>query len=240
MGRITDGALKAEHQFLTLKPAFELPYGRAWFLLLLFELRKRSSWSAVGRKIHEEIAQAVIDWMERSPYPELQNDGKAQFVATHDSWLFTYLLVVLSGELPNPLRDRFRLLQKKMEGPRSQLMAMKHRPDDFLYLPAVQAMIDRVGSAVATKPARYPVQVSPPLFDPPLNSHNAHNPGAEMVRIWPHAIDSQKDERARSRFHTRMNEMFSRKDQWADSFELVSHWVPQFMWMGMWLEAGRP
>jgi hypothetical protein len=34
--------------------------------------------------------------------------------------------------------------------------------------------------------------------------------------------------------------MFSRTDHWADSFDHVAHWVPQFMWMGMWLAAGRP
>jgi hypothetical protein len=73
-----------------------------------------------------------------------------------------------------------------------------------------------------------------------MTRDNAHAAGAAVVSIWPHAVESARNVKACSRYHARLNEMFSRMDQWADSFDHVSHWVPQFMWLAMWLEAGRP
>jgi hypothetical protein len=236
--RLTDKALQAERQFLNGDKKFEAPYGRAWLLLLLAEIDRRRAASKVVAALRQETQEFLLDWLERNNYPE----SPTGFNAAHDSWLFAYMLFVLSQPTPVKVLDRLKALRAtKIEPSRAQLAKAAHSPADFLYLPAVQALIDRLDPATVGKPPAYPPGVSPPLADPPLDDTNAHSAGAALVRVWPHAMDSHAgDKRACARFHARMNEFFSRTDHWADSFEQVAHWVPQFMWMGIWLESGRP
>jgi hypothetical protein len=130
------------------------------------------------------------------------------------------------------------LWDTKVEPARAALAKHTHKSTDFLYLPAVQAVLDRVVLPASKVPA-YPPQTDPPLLAPPIADADAHAPGAAVVRVWPHAMDAKTDDAACARFYTRYAEIFSRPDQWADTFA-VSHWVPQFIWMGLWLEKGRP
>lgn len=238
--RFNTAAVQAERKFLNADKTFEVPYGRAWLLLTLSELARRSSAGKAILTFRQEVEDFVLDWLETSDYPEPRT--APAFSAVHDSWLFAYLLTVLSQPQSTAALDRLRALRKKkLEPQRAAVGKTPDKPSDFLYLPAVQATIDRVDPTGTGTPAAYPPGVSPPLADPPLTDANAHSAGAALVRIWPHAIDAQAgDKAACTRFHTRTNELFSRMDQWADSFQHVAHWVPQFMWMALWLNAGRP
>jgi hypothetical protein len=240
--RLDDKALKAEYDFLKKEKSFEFPYGRAWLLLMFSELARRASRAKAIARIQNDLETSLIGWLETNPYPESGTTAAPVFNAAHDSWLFAYLLTVMSQPKTKSSQDRLHALyQKKVEPQRSAIAKVISTPTDFLYLPAVQAVINRIDPAATYTAGDYPLGVSPALLDPPLNSSNAHSAGAALVRIWPHAIDSHKgDNRACSRFHTRLNEFFSRTDHWADSFDQIAHWVPQFMWMGIWLEAGRP
>lgn len=237
--RFNAGAVQAERKFLNGDQSFENPYGRAWLLMVLSELARRSWAPNTLAAFRTETEDVVLQWLEMSAYPESSTEPK--FIATHNSWLFAYLLMVLSQPRPDAVKRLGVLRKKKLEPQRAAVARAKHTPDDFLYLPAVQAMIDRIDPATVGTPAAFPAGESPALPDPPLTFANAHSAGAALVRIWPHAIDSHAgDKKACARFQARMNEMFSRTDQWADAFDLVAHWVPQFMWMALWLEAGRP
>lgn len=238
--RFSATALQEERKFLNADKGFELPYGRAWLLLTLSELARRASAGKAVAAFRQEMQDTMLDWLETTSYPEPHT--APAFNAAHDSWLFAYLLTVLSVPHSTVALDRLRALRKKKIEPQRAAMAKtKHTPADFLFLPAVQATIDRVDPTATGTPAAYAVGVSPPLADPPLTHANAHSAGAALVRIWPHAIDARTGDPAPcARYHTRMNELFSRMDQWADSFEHVAHWVPQFMWMALWLNAGRP
>jgi hypothetical protein len=240
--RLDDKAIQAERKFLNDHGAFELPYGRAWLLLLLSELDRRPSRSKAVVALREEMQELVLHWLERAAYPEGGNRAAPSFDASHGSWLFAYLLAVLSQPKSTAALNRLRDLHRdKVEPQRAALAKVPVDPRDFLYLPAVQALIDRVDPAASGKPSAYPAGISPALVDPPLDETNAHSAGAALVLIWPHAIDSHSGDRnACARFHARIGEFFSRKDHWADSFQQVAHWVPQFMWMALWLEAGRP
>ena len=35
-------------------------------------------------------------------------------------------------------------------------------------------------------------------------------------------------------------EILARPDLWEEDFQVVTHWVPQFLWFGIWLADGRP
>lgn len=238
--RLSDKAIADEFMFLTTnrKQGFEVPYGRAWFLMVLLEFARRKRHSTQLDAIKRGIQADVLQYLDRSTLPE----RKKGFLATHDSWLFAYLLVALSDPSSQVVLDQMRALRKsKLEPMRSKIMAFTPAKSDFMDLAAVLALIDRVDPTFTGTPAATPIGASAALDDPPLTSSNEHSAGTVLVQVWPHAFEAHRGDKAScSRFHARMNEMFSRTDHWADSFEHVAHWVPQFIWMGMWLAAGRP
>lgn len=80
----------------------------------------------------------------------------------------------------------------------------------------------------------------PPL--PALRREECHAAGAAAVRIWPDAaaVAATGDEAARARCAAQLRQLMERPDYWRDDFECVTHWVPQFIWMAVWLAAGRP
>jgi DUF2891 family protein len=240
VARLTDKALSAEIGFLKSVTAAkhpEHPYGWSWLLLLLWELDKRRNPPKAARTLAEYARTSLVTWLESSPYPE----QGSRFNGNYKSWLFTYLMVALTAPASGDTRTKVKDLRKrKLEPARAAVAKAPRDRYDFLDLPAIQALTDRVDPTFTSTPAAFPVGPAAPLADPPMTDDNAHAAGAAVVSIWPHAVESAKNAKSCARYHARLNEMFSRMDHWADTFDKVSHWVPQFMWMAMWLEAGRP
>jgi hypothetical protein len=238
--RLTQAALKAERSFLAAdkNTCFELPYGRAWLLLVLDELSRRTWAPPIARALRLEIELKLWWWLEEAPFPESGTGSAAAFSAAHDSYLFTFMLVLLSRPQTSGLEAALAtLFTKKIQPQQRALAGVSTSKSDFMDLQSILWVIERL--LPSAKP-RALLTMEVPFEKPPLDRTNAHSAGAAMVRLWPFAMDSKTDTAACARFHSRMNEMFAREDQWKDSFEHVAHWVPQFMWMGMWLEAGRP
>ncbi|HVH43762.1 MAG TPA: DUF2891 family protein [Labilithrix sp.] len=238
--RLVTKQLEAEMNHLRKQTSFERPYGRAWFLLMLAELEAHSWRPKDTAKWRQEVELDLCRWLEKSPYPE----GSSTFDGAHSSWLFAMLLAWLAVPSSKVKPTLEKLLTSKVEPARGALAKWKHLDTDFLFLPAVQATLDRVALPSDKVPA-YALDKPPALAAPPIDDARAHMPGAAVVRIWPFAIDARSATVAKtadaacSRYHTRVKELFTRPDQWADTFN-VSHWVPQFIWMAEWLHRGRP
>lgn len=240
MRRLSQRTLLAERRFLNENSCFELPYGRAWLLLMLSELVRRKKFRpAVSQALRLELEHQLGWWLKEAPFPEDRATTPPSFDGAHGSFLMTLALVALSRPVSSWMPKLLSGLVRERIDPRRQaILARVTRPSDFLDLPSVLDLIDRLLPTGAPKRKLTP---EPALASAPLTAANAHTAGAAMVRLWPRAIDSaKKDPLACARFHSRMNEMFERPEQWAQSFENVAHWVPQFMWMGLWLEADRP
>lgn len=245
LGRLTAESLDKEQRFLakTAKSEFEQPYGRAWLLLMTDEFMRRRPGPGItrvqrdaARKLREFLEDDLLAWLERSDYPE-----RPRIVATHRSWLFAYWLLTLSRPKRQSVLRRMKPLARKTMKGRDTALRHRPAPNDFLHLPAVQALVERTDLNLSRRPKSYPLDVPLALDTPPLTKRNAHLPGAALVQVWPYAIESHGgNQNACARFHTRLNEVFARSDQWRDCFEHVSHWVPQFMWMAIWLGMGRP
>ncbi len=238
VSRLDDATLRAEADFLQTDPTFEVPYGRAWFLLLLRELKHIQPGSRVRGEAEDEAQRFLLDWLEQSPYPE----SSSGFSAAHSSWLFTYMLFLMSRPSARAVIDRLAALREsKIEPNRRQLWEVQHSSWDFMYLPAVQAVVDRLdpGDRVPIEP--YPLEQSASLCTSPVDRSTAHSAGAAAVHLWPLAMESHRGNlAARSAFHARFDQIFARTDLWAGPFEHVSHWVPQFLWMAIWLEIEQP
>ena len=60
-------------------------------------------------------------------------------------------------------------------------------------------------------------------------------------RSWPDAWDAGRgDECARARYEEHLAHFLAREDLWAGDFDSSSHWLPQYLWIGLWLADGSP
>ncbi len=218
LARLSPDSLAAETDFLADESQlnFELPYGRAWLALLLAELEKHSHAYAELPQWRALIENQVATWLEHTP---LQVE-----CGSHQSWLFAFLL--LQGCAPSTaIQTRLENLYPRIDAARPDIARARHTEYDFLYLPAVLYAIDQTRGAKTS----YPKSTRPRWRD--LTSSNCHTAGAGVVRLWPRAFEGK--------YSRALPSVFKRTPQWKDDFYLVSHWVPQFIWLGLMLERGE-
>ena len=231
--RLTPGNLEAERAFLfqAENMDFEMPYGRAWLLLLLAELSKHTgiSYSNLG-VFREQLEQQLTMWLELNGF-----SNEVVLNGNYESWLFVFLLLHFSQPAPE-IRHRLEALRPQIESVRHIIVAAQADEYDFLYLPALLFLFDQSGEV---KNIGFSYDVDTSLhFDWRLSLNNCHKAGANVVRLWPYALDRQ-DSSGGNRFRAGLEHILSRPEHWKTSFELISHWVPQFIWLGLMLERGE-
>jgi hypothetical protein len=230
--RLTPEVLANERAHLAANDSPKGIYGQVWLLMLLSELERHPAAASEELSLFRAETQArVLDWLKETPLPE----NGASFSASYDSWLFAFLLVSLSGPVGEDVRMELDLLyQNRLEPQREAIQ--KQGEGDFLYLPAILALIDRLWG----DPTPYPPQHLAPLPDE-VEVDVRHLFGERLVRMWPFAHDAGTgDSAANTQATGSLNELFGRPDVWRENFNWTSHWIPQFTWMAMWLWAGTP
>ncbi len=226
--RLSPDNLAIEHRFLANDNEFELPYGRAWLALLLGELERHPHGYAALKQLRELIETQVTQWLEQTPFEAdaPKTTGENIACGSHQSWLFAYLLMQLSAPSA-PTGARLDALFPRIDAARTRIARARHSDYDFLFLPAVLRAIDATRQAPTTE--RYRHSTCPRWKR--LDLSNAHTAGANVTRLWPRAFEG--------RFSRALSPLWKRREQWADDFPLVSHWVPQFIWLGLMLERGE-
>lgn len=235
LNRLTPDAIANTRQILNdpQNAEFEMPYGQAWLLLLLDEVSKTpQSGRSDFVQLKQETEARLTKYLVTADYPENPKSPTLayRYNSAHGSWLFAYWLVRKSHPSAAAQTTLDTLLTSKLEPGSALLPRYVTTIYDFLYLPAILSMIEGTDYPVTDDPG-FQIKISP---------ETSHTAGQAMVRIWPHAFQSSKEAASCARYQTRMTEMFSRPDQWQTDFLSVTHWVPQFMWMAMWLERGMP
>jgi len=116
--RLTADNFKIERDYLRSFPAFELPYGQSWLLLLLQEIQQHWAQDDGGltsqqlkvttatidvlQELQVETLERVITWLQQSPYPDGNreigsNDSSLRgFCGAHNSWTMSYFLLKIS------------------------------------------------------------------------------------------------------------------------------------------------
>lgn len=228
LARLSPDNLAVEHQFLREDVAFELPYGRAWLALLLGELERHPHGYADFAGLRELVEGQVIEWLEQTPFEAdaPKTTGENIACGSHQSWLFAYLL--LQGCAPSaPIGTRLDSLFPRIDAARTSIARARHTDYDFLFLPAVLRAIDATRQTPTDAKYRHSTRVRWRTLD----LSNAHTAGANVTRLWPRAFEG--------RFSRALSPLWKRREQWANDFHLVSHWVPQFIWLGLMLERGE-
>jgi hypothetical protein len=233
LSRLTPENIEAERRFLNSAEniEFEMPYGRAWLLLMLAELSKyEQSNNLLLDSFREELEQHLTLWLEQNSASD-----KVILNGSYQSWLFIFLLLQLSQPKLETLH-RLEALRPRIENVRETIATTQAEESDSFYLPAILFLVDQT-KELNRKDFSY-CDDATPQFNQNLSFKNCHQAGINIVRLWPYALDrSSKD--GSSRFCKGLERVLSQPDHWRGSFELISHWVPQFIWFGLMLEQGE-
>lgn len=205
--------LERELKFLKDWPKFEKPYGRAWFLLLLWELNLRPiGKEARFRQIRWELTQELLEWLQSSTFPETGQE----MIGTHHSWLMSLYLFDLAKSENKSLNRAIRSLIETRVSPLTK--EIESRPmshDDFIFLPPLNYLID---------PTRRYEHPHLPL--PTSNNYACHYPGAIQISLWAHAGQcARRDSRACEVVRQTTQKFYQETKLWKDDFDCISHWL---------------
>ncbi|ESA34568.1 hypothetical protein N836_16210 [Leptolyngbya sp. Heron Island J] len=233
LSRLTPENLEAERTFLNNAEnvEFEMPYGRAWLLLMLAELSKHDENNdLLLNSFRKELEQQLTFWLE-------QNSASNEVILNggYQPWLFIFLLLQFSQ--PNlEILHRLEALRSQIENTRATITTTQPEESDFFYLPAILYLIDQTKES-REKGFCYYDDITP-QFNQNLSFKNCHQAGMNVVRLWPYALEKPVNG-CDSIFFKGLGRILSQPDQWKGSFELISHWIPQFIWLGLMLEQGE-
>ena len=212
------------------------PYDEAWLLMLLAELADHPSSPEGVSGWREELETHLLGWLEESPFPER---GERGFSGAYGSWVMTILLVTWSEPVSDGASERLRALYEDKLAPYSDDLAAltSARGYDFLWLPALVALADR--SRDEGSPPYDPGDPQP--LPEVVTVPTVHPLGVAISRTWPDAFDAGLGSApAEARYRAHLAHFLSREDLWAGEFDACSHWLPQYLWIGIWLADGRP
>ena len=206
------------------------PYDEAWFLMLLSELDRHpdKDEDAATRltTLREAHEAKLLDELTERKFPEHRTrgeDGRDLFSGFYSSWLWGYLLLRWSEPISEGCTERLAVLRKTKLLPAREKFAaaLPFEPNgyDFLWVPAMFEL-EEPGWNGAYDPGK--------LDDWPeeVRLRNVHILGRELCRVWPLVGKASANERIES--------LIEREDLWAGDFEVVSHWMPQYLFIGRW------
>lgn len=234
LARLTPQALERERAFLSSPEGadFELPYGQAWLMLLTAELgRIPEARSTALQQLRQETQERLLFWLQATPFPE-----PGGLNANYDSWLFTFMLLQLSKPGTALTAQLEHLRTTRIEPARRAILKHTSTNADFLHLPSVLAVVDRLptGRAAPALP-----NIPAPVIPGTITLENCHTVGAAAVRLWPLALEASRgNAQAAALLRTRAAALEERPALWRGDFDTVGHWVPQFLWMARWLMDG--
>lgn len=246
---LTLDALAAERQRLIQISERErklptFPYDQGWLLLFLAELEKQYDEVPEDlRAFRIEVELRLIEWLETSDFPAQVSSRfeKGRYPGFYRSWLFSFFQVNLSQPISKGAADRLATLQRErvVLALEDLLAQTEAHPFDFFYVPAMPTLVH----AVAPFEGGAPKLVTPALTPLPeeVSLRDVHVLGTEVSHLWPLAVRAQTgDAVAKTELNKRMTRFLAREDLWAEDFTVVTHWVPQFLWLTFWLADGRP
>lgn len=220
--------------------SFFMPFADAWLLLLLAEVARHDGRdTAELRAFRAETENRVLRHLESSAFPDGRNRSDTDnpvFEGAYRSFLFACLALHLAGTVGAESAPRLQAIETTKVDPwRPRLCTDVARlPADFLDLRAIFALIERLrdqGPApLASTPIRLPEKVS---------IGDCHVLGRIVTATWPLAFDAATDPGARAAFVARTAAFLTRRDLWDGDFGATQHWVPQYLWLGLWLARGR-
>ncbi|MBL6757587.1 MAG: DUF2891 family protein [Planctomycetes bacterium] len=239
--RLSDEALAGERARLAeagLGGRLTYSYGQCWLLRLLAELERHRAVAPSTRAFREETERALLEVLDQAPFPELEGDRRLEgrgVIGYYSSWAFTWYQVMAAGPVTEGAGARLtRMREERLDPWREQLVTpVDPRSFEFLWVPTLGYLVDSVEP-----------------FDPPLAPYvldrrevlpaevtmrTTHLLGVHASRLWPLALRAAEDPAAAAELDRALAELLGRRELWDGDFAVVSHWMPQFIWLNFYL-----
>ena len=243
--RVTDDVLAEQASFLRERDPERrmiFPYDEGWLAMLLSELDRHREPDAAVRSLRVELEGRLLDHLESAPFPENlglrkaeREAGAVRYCGFYRSSLFLFLQLSWSRPVREDAPGRLeRWRREVLEPSRAAIGAIEEGTGyDFLWVPALLNLADRLGDGP-------PPHYAPPTFIPwpdALTISEVHVLGRELTAVWPLAAGSAEE---RAIYRARVTSLLRREEFWAEDFMVCSHWIPQYLYLGEWVRAGRP
>ena len=233
MDRLSFEEITRVRENLKQESNFENPYGRAWLVLLLDEMKIGNSNREQIKyleKFQKELTQSVLEKMKDN----VTDPNTRIYAGAHDSWLTASFLLTRAKNLPRDAAMSVQRFNEKFKNYIDEFTVQKSISDfDFVNPTALAAIL-------ADKPfssTNHLSQAQATLN--PNNPASGHNLGLVTSELWPLAKKIQTDRRVCEEYLTRLNEFMKEPNNWAVDFDRTTHWVPQFVFMSAWLALGQ-
>lgn len=239
--RLSDEALAEERARLMaadLDGRLTYSYGQGWLLRLLAEVEEHREVAPATRAFREETELQLLEFLEDAPFPELDGDRRIEgrgVIGYYSSWAFTWYQVMAAG--PVSKGGRARLLQmrgERLDPWRDQLTTpVDPRSFEFLWVPTLGYL---VGSVAPFEPPLEPYALDQRVVLPQdVSMRTTHLLGVHASRLWPLALRAATEPAAAAELDEALAELLERRELWDGDFAVVSHWMPQFIWLNYYL-----
>lgn len=214
----------AERAYLAEHPAFEMPYGRSWFLRLALE-QHHDTGSELLRPMADDIAQSLVAYYRATP--PLLESGAYQSASWALINLYDYGVergdLALVAFVAEQVRAHFLTGLERCSGPEAdaEFMAVC---SNALWL--VAKVLPPAEFARWSKPYLALVLKLVPIERP----RRAHEYGRNFSRAWGlmGLYRATGDSRFARLYATHFLATYSDPQHWAGDYGSVAHWVPQF------------
>lgn len=208
--RFNRTSFEYERQLLLKDPNFELPYGQSWLLLLLSELEKHDIMFA---ELKNETIIRVIGWLNQTEFPQKSADS-------YHSWLISYFLLRKSGfQYPKELDIKFNLVD---------FVRDEDDPKDFFSSESLFSLLK------GSPKSQFEFDLK--RFPRPITIQNCHAVGKLISKSW---ITPEVNKDAFQNTLEFTQAYLKEPYLWKSDYDSLGHWIPQFLWFGLWLSFGK-
>lgn len=245
LARVPDDVLASQYAFLRErdpKHRMLFPYDEGWLCMLLSELARHRDETEAMRAVRVELEGRLLDHLESRAFPEnlglgeeQREAGRVRFCGFYRSSLFLYLQLSWSNPVREEAASRLATWRREtLEPQREAIGAISAGSGyDFLWVPALLALVDRLDA----EPDEPYTQPEFEAWPESLTIREVHMLGRELCAVWPLATGSAEEH---ALYRARVGSLLMREEFWAEDFMVCSHWIPQYLYLGEWLRAGRP
>lgn len=226
-------ALNAEREYLKEHPYFEMPYGRAWFLRLAIDYRKKFADHALDA-MADDVAASLADYYSNVP-PDPNS-----VAYSGSTWPLINLYEYAQSRSDEKLKAFVTRLVRRYYIPDTVCPALKKEVDTREFMALCTNWAWLVGDVLAQgEPAgsgqdfaRWLGRFLPPdqLMEPIESPDSAHQSGLNFSRAWGlWSLYRITDDTAYlDAYLKHIRRTYSHSEQWGGRYETVAHWVPQF------------
>ena len=251
LARVTDEAL-AEERARLRSPEFQerlerrsltYDYGLGWLLLLLTEIERQGDVGEGTLAFRDEVERRLLDRLEEGPFPALAEDRAIdgrRVIGYYNSLALSWFLLSSAGVRTEGAADRLAQVRAERLDPWREQLSTAATPErfEFLWVQSLGYLLDDRAPFAPPLPA---YELDGRDFLPEeVTMGTTHLLGVEASRMWPLALRARGDEAAARLLDEELASLLGRRELWDGDFAVVSHWMPQFIWVNFWLADGEP